>query len=1014
MNKITFLLFYVIALAGFAQQGELSGKVIEQSTQEALFGATVLNVTSNEATTTDFDGLFSLDATVGDVIRITYVGFVSQDITLQNLEFVDVILQEDVAALEQVVVVGYGTQVVKEVTGAVSVVKSETIEDLKPTRIEDALQGTIPGLTITSSSGSPGAASNIRIRGIGTNGDNRPLILVDGNVIEDLSVINPGDIESISVIKDATAGIYGVRGANGVIIITTKGGRKNQKLKVEFNSWGGWQETTRKLPTLDAQQYALIKNEAYANNGEAIPFPDLSALTNTDYQDEVFEDAFILNNDLSITGGTEKSRYAFGTSVLVRDGIVGGDKSDFDRFTFRGNFDHDWTENLTMNTGFIYSYVSNRGINDNGLGSILFNANNIAPTIPVRDENGEFSLATLDGLGNEIVNPVAQLANTYNKNKTGRISGNFGLSYTFLDNFTATTRIQANYAETYGNNFLPEANYGAGKVFNIAEGQNVYSEFNNYFSDYTYDALLKYKNVFAEKHDLEVLLGLSAFRTRGDFNDITAFGNESNEYDEVSIAGGNRIEVGDVLANSGRRFDDRLWSQFARVQYNYDEKYLVSAVLRRDGSTKFGPENKFGFFPSASVGWVLSEEDFLRDSNAISFLKLRGSTGLIGNDRIPSFAFVSLLTGQGQYVFNDQIQNGLAIGQLSNPEIKWEEQFTSNVGLDAGFFADKLNVTLDAYQRETRDLLIAPAVSGIIGPGAPGSSAPVINGGTVRNRGIEFSASYADSFSDDFNFNVSYNISTIDNEVIEVNNETGFIEAGAFGVGNPPITRFEEGFPIGYFYGYQTDGIFQTAEEVAAHPSQQALGAVAQPGDFRYRDINGDGVIDTDDRTNLGDAIPDVTMGLNLNLNYKNFDFQTFLYASIGNDMVRNYERNQPAANVTVNDLNRWTGPGTSNSVPRVTTGATSNRVFSDYFVEDASFLRINNIQLGYTIDSEMLEKFDLNKLRLYASVNNAFTFTKYRGYDPSANSGDPIAGGIDNGFYPVARQIIFGLNATF
>jgi TonB-linked SusC/RagA family outer membrane protein len=1014
MNKFIFLLIYLLAAIGFAQEGIISGKVIEQSTGEVLLGATIQNLNNSRATTTDIDGLFSIAASQGDVLKVSYIGKIAQQITISDKQTVTISLLDDVASLDEIVVVGYGTQAVREITGAVSVVKSETIDALKPTRVEDALQGTIPGVTITSNSGSPGAASNIRIRGVGTNGNNAPLILVDGNPIVDLSVINPGDIESISVIKDATAGIYGVRGANGVIIITTKGGRKNMPLKVEYNSWGGWQETTRKLPTLNAQQYALLKNEAYANNGEALPFPDISSLSNTDYQDEVFQDAFVLNNDLSVTGGTEKSVYSFGTSVFVRDGIVGGDKSDFDRFTFKANFDHDWTDNLKMNVGAIYSYVSNRGINDNGLGSVLFNAINVSPTIPVRDVNGDFSLADLPGLGNEIINPIAQLANTFNKNKAGKIAGNFGLTYSFLDHFEATARIQANYSEAYGNSFSPSAFYGDGKVFNINEGQNVYGEYNSYFSDYTYDAFLKYKNSFNDVHNVDVLVGMSALRERGDFNNVTAFGNASNIYNEVSIEGGNRTEIGDVLANSARRFDERLLSQFVRAQYNYDQKYLLSAVIRRDGSTKFGPENKFGYFPSASVGWVISEEDFLQDNSSINFLKLRGSVGIIGNDRIRSFGFASLLTGEGQYVFNNQILNGIAIGQLSNPEIKWEEQFTSNIGVEAGFLDSKLNLTLDAYQRETRDLLISPEVSGILGSGAPGSGPPIINGGTVRNRGIEFSVGYSNAANDDFSYNVNYNIATVDNEVIQVNNDAGFIEAGAFSVGQLPITRFQEGLPIGVFYGYQTDGIFQDASEVAAHPSQIALGAEAQPGDFRYKDLNGDGIINTDDRTFLGDAIPDFTMGLNLGFNYKNFDFQTFLYASIGNEMVRNYERNQPLANVTVNDLNRWTGPGSTNSVPRVTTGATANRVFSDYFVEDASFLRANNIQIGYTVDSDSLEKFDVSQIRIYASVNNAFTLTKYRGYDPSANSGDPIAGGIDNGFYPVARQIIFGLNAKF
>jgi TonB-linked SusC/RagA family outer membrane protein len=1010
MNKFTLLLFYFVAAFSFAQEGIISGKVLEQSTGEALLGATVLNITTNKGTTTDFDGLYTIAASPGDILKFSYIGTVAQQITVADSATINVSLQADVAALEEVVVVGYGTQAVREVTGAVSIVDSKVIENLKPTRVEQALQGQVAGVNVTSSSGSPGAGLNIRIRGISTNGDNRPLILVDGNIIEDLSVINPGDIESLSVLKDATAGIYGVRAANGVIIITTKGGRKNQPLTVEFNSWGGFQETTRRLPTLNSQEYALIKNEAFANNGEALPFTDISNLTNTNYQDEVFDDAFIVNNDISIRGGTEKSTYAFGVAVLSQDGIVGSDKSDFDRFTMRGNFDHKWTKNLEMKTGFLYSYTSNKNINDGGLGSVLFNAVNMAPTIPVRDAAGEFSIA--EGLGNEVINPEAQLANTFNKNKVGKISGNFGLTYSFLDHFEATARIQANYSEAYGNNFNPRAFYGSGKVFNLTE--NVYSEYNNYFSDYTYDAFLKYDNTFADKHNVEATLGMSAFRTRGDFNDFTGFGNVSNDYNEVSIAGADSVTSGDELEGSARRFDQRLLSHFLRVQYDYKGKYLLSAVVRRDGSTIFGPENRFGIFPTGSLGWIASDEEFLKDSNVIDFLKVRASAGIIGNDRIRPFGFVSLLRGQGQYVFNGQIVNGTAIGALSNPEIKWEEQFTTNVGLDMKFLSSKLNVTLDYYNRETNDLLIAPAVSGILGSGAPGSGAPFINGGDIRNRGLEFSVGYSDQVTDDFSFNVSYNVATLDNEVLSVNNENGFIEAGVFGVGQLPITRMQEGYTIGYFYGYQTDGIFQNAAEVAAHPSQIALGANAQPGDFRYRDLNNDGVIDTDDRTELGDALPDFTMGLNLSFNYKNWDVQTYLFASIGNEMVRNYERNQPLTNLTTNALDRWTGEGSTNSVPRVTTGATANQVFSDFFVEDASFLRAQNMQIGYTLNDSALDNLKLSKLRVYASVNNAFTLTKYRGFDPSASSGDPLSSGIDNGFYPVARTFLVGINAKF
>jgi TonB-linked SusC/RagA family outer membrane protein len=991
-----------------AQQITISGKVLDATSQSPLLGATILQKGTSNATSTDFNGDFTIDIPAGGTLVITYVGYIAQERSYAASSTVTINLTQDVAALDQIVVVGYGTQSIKEITGAVSVVNSETIENLKPTRIEQALQGQVPGVTITSTSGAPGAASNIRIRGIGTNGDARPLILVDGNVIEDLSVINPGDIESVSVLKDATAGIYGVRAANGVVIITTKSGRRNQDLVVTYDAYGGFQQSSRELPTLNAQQYALLLNEAFANNGEPLPFPNASNLNTTDYQDEVFKNAPIFNHNIGIRGGTEKAAYGFGASYLTQDGVVGGSKASFERVTGRLNFDYKWLDNLEMRTGFLYSYTDRNTIAENGLGSVLFNALNMDPTLPVRDQFGSFTLA--EGLGNEVINPVHQLFNTFNENKVSKIGGNFGLTYEFLNDFEATARIQYNYAEAYGNSFQPEAFYGSGKVFNI--DRNVFNRYSNYFRDYTYDAFVKYEHAFAEAHNVEATLGLSAFRTTGKFNGFTGFDIPGNDYDNASID--NASDVVDNFMNGGDTFDSRLLSQFLRVQYDYEGRYLFSGVIRRDGSTKFGPENKFGYFPSVSAGWVMSDEDFMESVDAVDFLKLRASYGIIGNDRIGDFGFISLLTGEGAYVFNDELFFGTAIGQLSNPKIKWEEQYTANFGIDAGFISNKLNVNLDLFTRTTRDLLLVPTVSGILGVGAPGSAPPIINGGDVRNRGIEFAVSYRDAVGEDFNYNVSYNFSAVDNEVLFVDNDNGFLEGGSFGVGQPAPARFEEGFPIGYFYGYQTDGIFQTQAEVDAHPSQLALGANAQPGDIRFVDINQDGVIDTDDRTDIGDPIPDVTMGLNLNFNYKNFDFQTYLYASIGNDIVRNYERNQNRTNRTTNALDRWTGPGTSNSVPRVTTGATSNLVFSDFYVEDGSFLRANNMQLGYTFQQESIEKVKLSKMRLYVSANNLFTLTKYRGYDPSASNGAPIGSGFDSGFYPVPRTFIIGFNAQF
>ncbi len=1013
MNKLITLGLLLLSTISFAQQS-VNGKVTDATSGEPLLGATVVVKGTNRATTTDFDGLFTVRAEVDEILVVSYVGYKTNEVAINASGTMNISLAQDIAGLDAVIVVGYGTQSVKEITGAVSVVNEATIENLKPVRIEQALQGQVPGIQITSQSGAPGASSNIRIRGVSTNGDSRPLILLDGAVIEDLSVVNPGDVESISVLKDATAGIYGVRGANGVIIITTKNGRKNQPLTVDYDAYAGFQQASRRLPTLNLTEYALIINESFTNNGQQAPFNNVQNLPYTDYQDKVLETAPIFSNNIGIKAGTENSAYSFGASLLRQDGVVGLSKSGFTRSTLRFNFDHNWTDNLSMKTGVLYTRNKRSTISENALGSVLFNAVNMNPTIPVRNANGDFSIA--ENLGNEVINPLAQLANTFNDNYVDKITGNFGLSYKFLNGFEANARIQVNYAEVNGDSFAPIANYGSGKVFN--NDTPVYNTYSQYFRDYTYDAFLKYEHAFAKAHNVEAVVGLSAFRSTGKLNgftgryDIAQPATAGINFSNASLSNADTVE--DNFVNGNDQFDSRLWSQFARLQYDYKETYLFSAVMRRDGSTAFGPKNKFGYFPSASLGWVASNEGFLSGSSAVSFLKFRASYGILGNDRIPPFRYISLLNAEGEYIFNDQLVFGAAAGALSKPEITWEEQYSGNVGFDANFLGDKLTFTADYFNKKTEDLLVVPTVSGTLGVGAPGASPPFINGGDIRNQGFEFALSYGDKTSDDFNYRVSYNVDTLKNEVLSVENSVGFIEGGNFGVGQPLISRMAVGQPIGAFFGYQTNGIFQTAQEAAAAPSQIALGAVQQPGDLRYVDLNGDGVITTADRTYIGDPLADVTMGLNLNFNYKNWDFQSYLYASLGNDIVRNYERNQSFTNTTTNELNRWTGPGSTNEFPRVTNGANSNGAFSEFFVEDGSFLRLQNVQLGYTIDNDFVNRNSIKQLRFYASANNLITLTKYRGFDPSASNGAPIGSGIDNGFYPLPRTIIVGANVKF
>ncbi|MGK0253691.1 MAG: TonB-linked SusC/RagA family outer membrane protein [Mariniflexile sp.] len=1005
-------LFKILCLFFFAYSGaqniDISGNV-QDNTGFPIPGVNVLVKNSSKGAVTDFDGNFTVtDVKIGSTLSFSFIGYVTKEIVITNNAKLTIQLTEDLALLDEVVVIGYGTQTKKEITGAVSVISSETIEALKPTRIEQALQGQVAGVNITANSGSPGGGSTISIRGVSTNGDSRPLILVDGNIVEDLSVINPSDIESMNILKDATAGIYGVRAANGVILITTKTGRKEMPLTIEYNAYGGFQQTTRKIPVLNATEYAIIVNEGYAAAGSTPPFTDLSALgAGTDWQDQVFESAPIFSHNISLRGGQEKSSYSYSASYITQDGIVGGKKSNFSRFTNSASYNLDFLKNFKLKSGLTLTRTNSKGLPENALGSVLFNALNMAPNLPVRDLDGEFSLA--EGLGAEVVNPLAQMANTYNRNKIMKLNGFAGLSYNFLDHFTAETNIQFNYSEVSSFLFDPLDFYGVGKVFNTLTN-SVVENFDIY-KDYTFDAFIKYENTFNNTHKVNILLGTSVVKSIGEFSGKKGYDIVDNSIENASIE--RAFDVEDRFRTLGRNvtFDSRLLSYFARLQYDYKGKYLLSAVIRRDGSTKFGPANKFGYFPSGSIGWVASDEEFMKDNKVFDLLKLRASYGILGNDRIGDYRFVSLLTGEGTYFFGgNDLENeviGKASGGISNPQIKWEKQKTVDIGLDMRILNNKIDITTDYFKRRTEDLLVSPLISGLLGTGAP----PVVNAGIVENTGIEFAIGYSDRLSDDFKFSIKYNVTAIKNEVISVSGEGEYLEGGGFGISQPAISRMEAGFPLGYFVGYKTNGIFQSQDEI----DNSAVGDVApQPGDFKYIDQNNDGVIDLDDRVDLGNPLPDATMGLSFSFDYKNFDFAAYAFASLGNEIVRNYERNQQLVNKPLWYLDRWTGPGSTNSAPRQTIGANGNTVFSDYYVEDGSFVRLQNVQLGYTFSNDNLENSMFDKFRIYVTASNLFTLTEYRGYDPTIGNGAPIGGGIDNGFYPSAATFLLGVNVKF
>ena len=626
MNKFYLIAFLFVVSIGYSQQ--ISGIVLDSESDLPIPGATVLVKGTTIGTNTDFDGNFSLDnVSQGDILIVSSIGFVTQEVVVDSQLNYVVELNEDVETLDEVVVMGYGTQLKKEVTGAVSIVGSETIEKVKPTRVEQALQGRIAGVNITSQSGSPGGGLDIRIRGISTNGDNRPLILVDGNVIEELSVLNPSDIASITVLKDASAGIYGTRASNGVILITTKTGRRATPLKLEYNNYFGFQETTRFLPVLNATEYTLLTNESFGAGGKELPYPIIADLgQGTNWQKEVFQKAPISSHDISLRGGGDKSTYSVGFSAFNQDGIVGGSKANFTRVTGRLNYNVELIDGLDLKANLIYANTKRKTLPENSIGSLLYNAINMPPILPPYDENGNYTRA-LD-LGNEVVNPLKQRDLALNLTTADRFSGVFGFKYEILPQINVETNYQWNYTEVFGQYFSPTADYGAEGVFGdkVFDREDPgYYEPLDIYRDYTVDMLLTFEEEFANKHDIKLTLGNSIFRTFADGFGVSAEGLPNiDKIEDVKLGYAERVTP--RFINVSNRFSDsRLLSYFSRLRYSYDDKYFLTAVLRRDASSNFGPGNSVGYFPSASLGWIITEENFMSNSNFFDFLKIKTS-----------------------------------------------------------------------------------------------------------------------------------------------------------------------------------------------------------------------------------------------------------------------------------------------------------------------------------------------------------------------------------------------------
>lgn len=1042
--SVLFLLSFSLASV-YAQDIQVKGTVISATDNEPLPGVNV-SVKGNTSigTITDFDGNFILSVPSDATLQISFIGFKTQEIQVAGKPEIHAILKEDTETLEEVVVVGYGVQKKSVVTASIAKVSADDLSATAPVRMDNALKGLAAGVTVTSSSGQPGAAAQIRVRGIGTINNSDPLYIVDGMPIEGgLDYLNPSDIQSIEVLKDAASGaVYGARAANGVILVTTKTGKLG-KTKVTYDFSYGWQSAWKHRDVLNATEYALLINEGLVNAGMSPIYNDpYSYGEGTDWQNEVFNDnAPVMNHQISVSGASEKVSYLLSAGYYTQDGIVGGDygRSNYERLTLRSNntytlFDEsknrNWLNSLKITSNLSYARIKSTSIEANSTwGSPLGSALSLSPILTVYDE-GEAAQAQLDkyaGSANytpfydprngklfmipgseygEMTNPIANLS----------LPGTQGWSHKFVANFSAELQIWENlkFRTSYGADLSFWGSDGYTPIYYLRDGG--FSTRSTAFSEkhdgtvWQLENVLMYDNTI-DKHSFSVMLGQSAKKSNGSY----LWGSRNNiiNYSRPYLDGSTGLASdGDQSASGAPSEVATLASLFARASYNYDERYMLQMTVRRDGSSRFGSNNHYAVFPSFSLGWNLTNEKFMeKRPEWLTSTKVRFSWGKNGNENIGNFRYTVLAVTGNNAIFgaNEQVTIGSKASGLANPDLKWEESEQYDLGVDFGFFNNALTFTADYYKKITNGMLMEMNI-----PSYVGESKPIGNVGKMENSGIEMEASYKFNVSD-WNFRIGGNLTYLHNQLIEYGNDSGWANLDSF-QGTGTISRAQNGKPFPFFYGYKTNGIFQNINEINAYTN--AAGELIQPnavpGDVRFVDVNGDGQITDEDRTDIGKGMPDWTYGFNMNISWKNFDFNMMWQGTIGNDIYDATRRTDiSATNLPSWMLGRWTGEGTSNRIPRFVRGDNVNWQSSDLYVYDGSYLRLKNIQLGYTLPQHLTKKVFISSLRLYVAAENLFTFTKYHGFDPEISSGGTSLG-IDYGVYPQARTWTIGANLSF
>lgn len=1031
LKKYLWLCFLCIGTTVFAQSNEITGQVLEES-GIPLPGANLVIKGTQRATVTDFDGNFSIQASPGETLLVSYIGYHTLEVTVGSDTTLEIQLDSDTQALDEVVVIGYGTQKKSVVTGAISSIKGEDLENLPITRVEQALQGRTSGITIAANSGQPGSSSTVRVRGITTFGNNNPLWVVDGVVVDagGIGYLNQSDIKSIEVLKDAASqAIYGARAAAGVILVTTKTG-KSGKLTVNYNGYTGISAPAKKLDLLNARQYATLINEANVNGGGSNIFPQPQSLgVGTDWQDVIFNNnAQRTGQEISLSGGNDVSTFYASFGFLEQEGIVLSDISKYKRNSIRLNSTHKISNVISFGQTAGYSREKNVGIGNTNseFGGPLSSAINLDPTTPLIETNPDKLNATpytnpsiirapsgmpygvSSMVGQEMSNPLA-----YQQTR----AGNYGWS----DNFVANAYVELEPLEglKFRSTLGGKLSYWGGESFtpvyylnsSNSTSQNNISRNTHKGFGWNIENTLSYDKII-NKHHFNVLLGQGTYVDNISSGEtVTYFDIPTNNYKEASF--NYSVPKEQIDASAYTNPDHRVTSLFSRLNYNFDEKYIFTGIIRRDGSSRFGANNKYGVFPSFSMGWVLTKEDFWKESQVLNVFKLRGGYGVTGSDAIGDFRYLSTIGDGRNYSIGTagSVTIGNSPNAPSNPDLKWEETTQTNIGFEARLLQN-FSLVFDLYNKTTKGILQDIRIPGYVG--ATGN--PVGNVADMENKGLDIELGYNKTFGE-FSLSVNTNLSYLENEVIYLGNGIDYLSGGqTIQSSTYPITRTAVGQPFNSFYGFVTDGIFQNDQAIADYTNAEGnlIQPNAVPGDFKWKDLNGDGSITEEDRDFIGSSIPKYTYGFTINMNYKNFDMMVFAQGASGNKIFQGLRRlDIQNANYQTSAMNRWVGEGSSNSFPRLTTNDT-NKNFSnpsDFYLEDGDYLRIKTIQLGYSLPDDIISKLGLQRVRLYLTGENLFTFTGYSGYDPEIGGG---VFGIDRGFYPQAATGMLGINLQF